>query len=121
VLAGNHFRLIEVPTAKDAVAAVVDKKADLALLWEGAWRAVKPRTEAGADLEAVHTSGTLPPSVFVSVGKHVRRPDRKAMAAAVDKVCKTTGGPACARVGILYIDARKDGYDEITRAYDVVR
>ena len=36
----------------------------------------------------------------------------------MDKICKTTGGPACARLGILYIEAnRAESYQGLLQLY----
>jgi hypothetical protein len=99
--------LVEVPSGKEGVQAVLDKKADLAIVNELEYRTLKPRIEAGGDLEWLLSSPHLPPSAFAAVGKYVNAADRKKMAAAVDKVCKTSGATACARLGILYIEANR--------------
>ena len=110
--------LVELPSGKAAVEAVLAQKADLAIVSELEYRALKPRIEPGGDLEWVLSSPHLPPSAFTAVGKHVAAADRKKLAAAIDKICKETGGPACARLGILYIEAnRAESYQGILQLY----
>lgn len=110
--------LLEVPSSKAAVAALLAKKADLAILQPRAWPEVKPRTESGGDLDWVVTSPKLPPSAFLAVGAFVSAADRARMAAAVDKICKTTGAEACARMGILYVEAGGDeSYQDLVTGY----
>jgi hypothetical protein len=110
--------LVEVPSAKAALDALVAKKADLAILNPRIWPEVKPRTESGGDLEWIVTSPKIPPSAFLAVGAFVSAADRKKMAAAVDQICKTTGAEACARMGILYVEAgRGETYEDLITGY----
>ena len=114
--------LVEVPSGKAAVADLLAKKVDLAILSELDYRGVKPRIEPGGDLEWLVSSPHLPPSAFAAVGKHVTAADKKKMAGALDKICKTTGGTACARLGILYIESnRADSYEGILGLYQKLK
>jgi hypothetical protein len=109
--------LVEVPTSKAAIDALLAKKVDLAIVQPRAWAEIKPRTEGG-DLDWVVTSPKIPPSAFVAVGAYVSAADRKKMAAAVDKICKTTGAEACARMGILYVEAGGgESYEDVSAGY----
>jgi hypothetical protein len=66
----------------------------------------------------VVTSPKVPPSAFVAVGKYASAADKKRMAGAVEKICKTSGAEACARMGILYIEAgRGESYADIVNGY----
>ena len=68
------------------------------------------------------SSPHLPPSAFAAVGKYVTAADKKKMAGALDKICKTTGGPACARLGILYIEAgRAESYQGLLELYQALK
>jgi hypothetical protein len=110
--------LVEVPSGKEGVQAVLDKKADLAIVNELEYRTLKARIGAAGDLEWLLSSPHLPPSAFAAVGKYVNAADRKKMAAAVDKVCKTTGAATCSRLGILYIEAnRAETYQGLFELY----
>ncbi len=110
--------LVEVPSGLAGVEAVIGNKADLAIVSELEYRSIKPRIEPGGDLEWLLSSPHLPPSAFAAVGKYVRTADRKTMAGAIDKICKTSGGPACARLGILYIEAnRAESYQGLLQLY----
>jgi hypothetical protein len=110
--------LVEVPSDKAGVEAVLAKKVDLAIVSELEYRSLKPRIEPTGDLEWLLSSPHLPPSAFVAVGKYVNAADRKKMAGVLDKICKTTGGSACARLGILYIEAgRAESYQGVLELY----
>jgi hypothetical protein len=114
----RSLNLTEVKTAKEAVELLTAKKVDLALVHPLQWPSVKPRTEDGGDLDWVVTSPKVPPSAFVAVGKNASSADRKRMAGAVDKICKTDGAEACARMGIMYIEAGGgDSYRDIISGY----
>jgi hypothetical protein len=114
------LKLLEVPTPAAGVQAVLDKKADLALVPEPAWKdGVGKRTEEGGDLEFAFRSPDTPPSAVVAVGRFVAAADKQRLAAAVDKICKTTGAAACGYLRIQYIEAgRADSYANVTAAYD---
>jgi ABC-type phosphate/phosphonate transport system substrate-binding protein len=115
----THFHLQEVTTGSDAVAAVLARKADVALVYEADFTPLKPRFGAGGDLNWIYASGTLPPPPVVAVGKFASAADRKKMSGALDKICKTTGADACARMAILYIEpGRADTYKVVVEKYD---
>jgi hypothetical protein len=114
----RSLNMIEAASGKEALELLLAKKADLAIVHPLQWPAVKPRTEEGGDLEWVVTSPKVPPSAFVAVGKYASAADKKRMAGAVDKICKTSGAEACARLGILYIEAgRGESYADIINGY----
>jgi hypothetical protein len=98
----RHFKLVEVPSASEAVAAVLAKRADLALLYETDYQALKSRIQSRTDLDWVFTTGALAPPPLVAT-RFASRADRKRMADAVGKACKGSGADACARVTILYM------------------
>ncbi|HEY0712638.1 MAG TPA: PhnD/SsuA/transferrin family substrate-binding protein [Polyangia bacterium] len=109
---------VQTPTSRAALEALLAKKADVAILHPEHWLEVKRRIEDGGDLEWVVTSPKLPPSAFVAVGKFANAQDRKRMAAAIDKVCKTTGADACGRMGLMYIEAgRAESYSDVINGY----
>jgi hypothetical protein len=115
---GRPLAFVQTPSSRSALEALLAKKADLAILHPEHWQDVKRRIEDGGDLEWVVTSPKLPPSAFVAVGKFANAQDRKRMAGAIDKVCKTTGADACGRMGIMYIEAgRADSYDDVINGY----
>jgi hypothetical protein len=110
--------LVEVPSSKAALEALLAKKVDVAILQPRVWSEVKPRTDGG-DLEWVVTSPKIPPSAFLAVGAFVSAADKKKMAAAVDQICKTTGANACAKMGILYVEAgREETYGDLIIGYE---
>ncbi len=114
--------LVEVPSVKVGIEQVLAKKVDVTIVPELEYRALKPRIEPGGDLEWVTSSPHIPPSAFLAVGRFVSAADRKKMAAAVDQVCKTTGGPACSRLGILYIEAnRAESYQGLLEIYQSLK
>ena len=111
--------LVEVPSSKAAIEALLAKKVDLAILQPRDWNDVKPRTETGGDLDWVVTSPKIPPSAFLAVGAFVSPADKKKMARAIDQICKTTGANACAKMGILYVEAgREETYEDLISGYD---
>jgi ABC-type phosphate/phosphonate transport system substrate-binding protein len=114
----QHFKLLEVPTNADAVAALLARKVDVALVYESDFASLKPRLAAGGDLAWVYASGTLPPPAVVAVPRWASAADRKRMTAALDKLCKGEGGDICARMAIVYAQAgRADTYDLVIRKY----
>ncbi len=116
------FQMLEVGTSKEALEALLAKKVDLAILHPRLWPEIKHRADAGGDLEWVVTSPKLPPSAFVAVGTYVRAAEKKKLAAAVDKICKTTGAPACGRMDILYVEAgRGETYQDLIDGYEARR
>jgi hypothetical protein len=48
--------------------------------------------------------------------------DKKKLAGVIDKICKESGGQACSRLGILYIEAgRAESYQGILQLYQHVQ
>jgi hypothetical protein len=118
----RHFKLTEVPSGAAAVAAVLAKKADVALLNQMDFDAVKPRVERKSDLIWVYASGKIPPSPIVAIGKWASPADRKKMAAALEKICKKEGADVCGRMGVMYIQAgHAADYEGIVRKYEGYR
>lgn len=114
----KHFKLMEVPSGKAAVEAVLGKKADVALLYETDFRAFKYRIESKTDLDWVFASGGLPPPPLVAT-RFASRGDRKRLADAVGKVCKQGGADACARMTTLYMQpGLADTYATIVQRYE---
>jgi ABC-type phosphate/phosphonate transport system substrate-binding protein len=118
----THFKIQEVPTGADAVATVLARKADVALISETDFAPVKPRLTAKGDLAWVYASGTVPPPAVVAVGKFASAADRKRLTGALDKICKTTGADACARMAILYVEpGRAETYKVVMQKYERYR
>jgi ABC-type phosphate/phosphonate transport system substrate-binding protein len=114
----KHFKLMNVPTAADGVAAVTAGKADLALVDEHQFAALKTRLLPGGDLTWVYATGHLPPPAVVSLGKWSTVADRKKMTTALATLCKGEGGDACARMGILYVEVgRAKSYEAVIEKY----
>jgi ABC-type phosphate/phosphonate transport system substrate-binding protein len=115
----RHFKLVEVPTAADAVAAVLARKADVAMVYQSDFAPLKPRFATGGDLTWVYASDTFPPPAIVSINRHAPAPaDRKRLTTALDTLCKGEGADACARMGILYVEPGKaDSYNVVIQKY----
>lgn len=114
----DHFTYVPVTSGKEALAALQAKRADVALLYETDFRAVKPRVNPNADLAWVYTSGSVPPPAVVAT-RWASKGDRKKLAAALEKICKGAGGEVCARMAIMYVQAgQADSYDTIIQKYD---
>jgi len=114
----RHFVLVEVPTSAHAVSAVLARKADVALVYEAEFSALKPRLDAGGDLAWVYASGPLPPPAVVAVPRWAPAADRKRMAAALEKLCKGEGADVCGRMAIVYAQSgRAETYDTVIRQY----
>jgi hypothetical protein len=114
--------LVQVASAKAGIEDLLAKKVDLVIVPELDYKALKPRIEPSGDLEWIASSPHIPPSAFLAVGKFVSAAEKKKVAAAVDKICKTTGGPACSRLGILYIEAgRAESYQGLLELYQSLR
>lgn len=114
----RHFKLIEVPSGSEAVAAVLANKADVALIYETDFTPLRPRIQGKLDLSWVYASGTIPPPPVVAVGKNASAADRKKMTTALGKLCKQEGADACGRMAILYAEpGRADSYQVIIEKY----
>jgi ABC-type phosphate/phosphonate transport system substrate-binding protein len=115
----KHFQLQQVASGAEAVAAVLARTADVALIAQLDFEPLRPRIERKIDLAWVYASGQIPPSPVVSVGKWARPADRQKMTAALEKVCKKEGADTCGRMGIMYLQAgHASDYDTIIRKYD---
>lgn len=115
----QHFKLVEVDTPRQALDAVQANKADVALLYETDFRAVKKRLGEGGDLAWVYAAGGMPPFPVLSVGKFAARADQKKLEGALTKICKGSGADACGRMAILYIEAGKaESYAPVIQKYD---
>jgi hypothetical protein len=115
----KHFKLVEVANGGEAVAAVLAKKADVALIYETDFVPLKTRILGRTDLAWVYASGTIPPPPVLAVGKRTSAADRKRMASALGKLCKQEGADTCARMAILYAEpGRADTYQVVIEKYE---
>ncbi len=121
VKAKSHFELVEVPSGPEAVAAVLARKADVALVYERDFQPLRPRIEARADLAWVYASGGVPPPPFVAT-RWASGADRRRFAAAIGKLCKGEGAALCSRMTIMYAEpGRATSYDRIIAKYETYR
>jgi ABC-type phosphate/phosphonate transport system substrate-binding protein len=117
----KHFQLVEVPSGSDALAAVLGRKADVALLSQADFAPIKARVDRRDDLIWVYASGTVPAPAIVAT-KWARPADRKKLVAALEKLCKKEGGDICGRMGIVYIQAdHAADYATVIRKYETYR
>ena len=118
----RHFQLMPVSSGAEAVAAVLARKADVALVSQLDFDPLKPRIERKVDLAWVYASGQIPPPPVVAIGKWARPADRQKMAAALEKICKKEGADACGRMGIMYIQAgHADDFQALIKRYEDYR
>jgi ABC-type phosphate/phosphonate transport system substrate-binding protein len=118
----RQFQLLPVPSGAEAVAAVLARKADVALISQLDFDPLRPKIERKVDLAWVYASGHIPAPPVVAVGKWARPADRQRMTAALEKICKKEGADTCGRMGIMYIQAgHASDYDTIVRKYDSYR
>ncbi len=118
----KHFQLISAPDGMTAVDVVMSGRADMAMIREGDFQLVKPRTGKAGDLRWVYTSGGMPPPPFVVVGKFASIEDRKTLETNLYKLCRDGGGVACGHVGIVYAEPGKaDTYNNIIKKYETYR
>lgn len=118
----KHFKLVEVATGAEAVEAVLAKRADLAMLNEADFQAIKSRTGEKDELKWIYTSGVMAPPPFVAVGKYVSKADKAKLAGAIKELCRGKGGAACSRMGIMYVNAEQnDRYRHIVNKYETYR
>jgi ABC-type phosphate/phosphonate transport system substrate-binding protein len=104
------------------VAAVLARKADVALIGQLDFEPLRPRIERKVDLAWVYASGNIPAPPVVAVGKFARPADRQKMTAALEKICKKDGADTCGRMGIMYIQAgHADDYATIIKKYESYR
>lgn len=115
----THFKYLEVPSDKEAIASVLAKKADVALVYELEFQGVKERIENKKDLGWAYTSGALPPPPVVAVGKFANKADAKRVHAALPKMCKGEGADLCARVAVVYMQQNMgDSYVQVVHKYE---
>jgi ABC-type phosphate/phosphonate transport system substrate-binding protein len=118
----RQFQLLPVPSGAEAVAAVLARKADVALISQLDFDPLRPKIERKVDLAWVYASGHIPAPPVVAVGKWARPADRQRMTAALEKICKKEGADTCGRMGVMYIQAgHASDYDTIVRKYDSYR
>ncbi len=118
----KHFKLMEVPSDNAAIDAVASGKADVALVYESAFRVVRPRIGEGQDFKWVYTSGGIPPFPILSVGKFSTPGDRQKFQGGLEKICRDKGGDACARMNFVYIQSgRAESYRNIIQKYDTYK
>jgi hypothetical protein len=118
----KHFKLMETRTGADALAAVLGKSADIALLSQADFAPIKDRVARKSDLEWVYASGNVPPPPIVAVGKWARPADRKKFTEALEKLCKKEGAGPCGKMAIMYIQpGHADDYKLIIRKYEDYR
>lgn len=108
----THFKFVPVKTEAEAVAAVRNKKADLALVWGEHIDQYKDdlQSESGT-LRVAFSSGRMPPSGLVAFTKNAAAKDAKALVKVLGEVCK--GKPnidICANLGFLYLQAGPEKY-----------
>lgn len=119
---GAHFKLVEVPSGQEAIAAVLAKRADVALVYETDFAAVRHRIDNKVDLAWVYASLAMPPPAVVAVGGRASAVDRKRMVKALGQLCKKDGAPACGRMAILYAEAGgAESYQPFIQKYETFR
>ena len=124
ITAERPAKLVEVPSSQAALQALLDKQVDVAIVSHSMWQALGKRAEpdGGGDLEYVFASPRLPPSAVVAVGKHASTADRNKLAAALDRICKESGGEICARMGLYYIQSGEtQAFERVVAAYEAAR
>jgi hypothetical protein len=106
-------------SSRDALRLAREKQVDIALVSPTVWKEIEPKTTDKGDLDVAFSSPKLPVAAFVAVGKYVSAADKKALAAALGKVCREDGADVCGRMGIMFIEpGRQDVYDPVIKAYD---
>jgi len=115
----SHFRLVEVPTGQEALAAVLGRRADVALLYESDFRAVKPRIGKDGDLAWVYASeGVEPPPVLALAGR-APKAERRKVEQALGQICKREGADVCGRMAIMYVErCTADRYARLIDGYE---
>jgi ABC-type phosphate/phosphonate transport system substrate-binding protein len=113
----QHFKLVEVASGAEALAALLARKVDVALLSHADFVPLKPRLAPGGDLAWVYATGTMPPPAVVA-DRWATAADRKRLTTALEKLCKGDGADACARMGILYAEpGRGETYNVVIQKY----
>jgi hypothetical protein len=116
-----HFKLQDALTSDEALAAVLARKADVALIYEREFQPLRARIENRTDLDWIYTSVPIPPPAVVAA-KWTSKADQRRLAGALTKICKLDGGPDCARMAIMYLEpGRADTYKNIILKYDTYR
>ena len=114
----THFEYLEVASATEAVTAVLDKRADLALLHARDWNEVKMRVENKSGLAWVYESAPVPPSPVLAT-RWAAKADRMRLSDALGRLCKDDGASACGRMTVMYVEpGRADTYAGIITKYE---
>lgn len=113
--------LLETPTSRAALQALLDGKVDVALVSPTVWKPIEKRADARGDLDTLFISAKLPAPAIVAVGKYAAAADTKKLAAAVDLICQGPGAMACSQMGILYTQSgRQQNYGNILQVYQAM-
>ena len=107
-----HFQFVPVKNESEAVAAVRESRADLALVWgEHIDRYKEFLRSDGGGLRVAFNSARMPPMALVALVKNAKAADAKALTKALPQVCKAKPNiDICANLGFLYL---KPGPEEL--------
>jgi hypothetical protein len=110
----THFKFVPARNEAEAVAAVREKKADLAIVWgEHTESLLSEESTEAQNLKVAFNSGRFPPVALVAFRKNVAPKKAKALVKAMGEVCKGKDNiDVCASLGFLYLKAGPDDYHE---------
>lgn len=117
----THFKILRTKSESEAVAAVREKKVDLALVRSDHIDKYKADLQSeGGLLRTAFISARMPPSGLVAFPKNASPKDATALAEALGQVCKGKGNiDICADLGFLYLKAGPDeNHPHLTAKYD---
>lgn len=100
----RHFVLQPMTSDSEAVAAVEQGRADLAMIGDVAYEQARSRlTSAHGPLKLVFSTPEIPPAALVATGS-AKAADRAALAAALDRICRGDGLNDCTRLGLFVLE-----------------
>lgn len=108
----THFQFVPVKNEDEAVAAVRESRADMALVWgEHIDRYKADLRSEGGNLRVAFNSARLPPLAFVALQKNASAADAKLLTKVLPQVCKDKPNiDTCANLGFLFL---KPGPEEL--------
>lgn len=117
----THFKILQTKSEAEAVAAVRENKADLALVRSDHIDKYKADLQAeGGLLRTAFNSARMPPSGVVVFQQNSSPKETKVLLDALGQVCKGKGNiDVCADLGFLYLKAGPDEYHpHVAAKYD---
>jgi hypothetical protein len=119
----THFQYVKVANTREALEAVEQGKADLAMVPQADIQQIEVRTRRNSgDLKIVYSSPDMPPGAVVAFDKNVNPGDLKSIEAALERLCREDGEDACVGLGIYrVVPGAHEHHPDIAQKYDIYK